>query len=94
MSDSATTQIDIKLDGTNYAPWSWIIEMYISGKDKMLGYINGGLMEQEPNDPTFRRWRTKNYVVKGQLINSMELYLIFDCQIVMALSCNNIFLWK
>ena len=31
--------IDIKLNGSNYALWSQVVEMYISGKDK-LGYIN------------------------------------------------------
>lgn len=30
----------IKLDDTNYTPWSQIVEMYISSKDK-LGYVNG-----------------------------------------------------
>ncbi|KAL6323471.1 hypothetical protein AAG906_039043 [Vitis piasezkii] len=33
----------IKLDGTNYALWSQVVEMYILGKDK-LGYINGWLI--------------------------------------------------
>ncbi|KAL6335694.1 hypothetical protein AAG906_032886 [Vitis piasezkii] len=35
--------IDIKLDRTNYALWSQVVEMYIFGKDK-LGYINGWLI--------------------------------------------------
>ncbi|KAK6914979.1 Retrotransposon Copia-like, N-terminal [Dillenia turbinata] len=34
--------IGIKLDDTNYGLWSQVVEMYISGKDK-LGYINGNL---------------------------------------------------
>jgi len=38
--DSSTTPISIKLDGSNFALWSQVIEMYISSKDK-LGYING-----------------------------------------------------
>lgn len=54
MSDTAATQIDIKLDGIDYALWSQIVEIYISSKDK-LGYINNGLSQLEPNDPTFRR---------------------------------------
>jgi hypothetical protein len=65
------TPITIKLNGTNYALWSQIIEMYILGKDK-LGYINGDLPQPDPNDPTFRRWRTKNSIVKGWLINLMD----------------------
>ena len=43
-SSEVAIQIGIKLDGTNYALWSQIVEMYISGKDK-LGYINGDLPE-------------------------------------------------
>ena len=67
--------IAIKLNGTNYALWSQIVEMYISGKDK-LGYINGDLPQPDPNDPTFRRWRTENSIVKGWLINSMDSSLV------------------
>jgi len=75
MHDITATQIGIKLDGTNYALWSQIVEMFISGKDK-LGYINGDLPQPEPNDPSFRRWRTENSVVKGWLIGSMNPSLV------------------
>ncbi|RVW39276.1 hypothetical protein CK203_085115 [Vitis vinifera] len=68
-------QIGIKLDGTNYALWSQVVEMYISGKDK-LGYINGDFLQPEPTDLTFRRWRTENAIVKEWLINSMDPTLI------------------
>ena len=39
-SDTSAAPIGVKLDDTNYALWSQVVEMYISGKDK-LGYING-----------------------------------------------------
>ena len=48
-TDYPTAQIGIKLNGTNYAIWSQIMEMYISGKDK-LGYINGDLPQPTPTD--------------------------------------------
>ena len=54
--DTVVVLIGIKLDGTNYALWSQIVEMYISGKEK-LGYINGDLPQPKPNDTHFRRWR-------------------------------------
>ncbi|KAL6337829.1 hypothetical protein AAG906_002294 [Vitis piasezkii] len=73
--DTSSAQIGIKLDGTNYALWSQVVEMYISGKDK-LGYINGDFLQPEPTDSTFRRWRTENAIVKGWLINSMDPTLI------------------
>ncbi|KAL4596177.1 hypothetical protein ACB092_12G145500 [Castanea dentata] len=73
--DASIAQIGIKLDGTNYALWSQVVEMYISGKDK-LGYINGDFMQPEPTDLTFRRWRTENAIVKGWLINSIDPSLI------------------
>ncbi|KAJ8644921.1 hypothetical protein MRB53_006669 [Persea americana] len=67
--------IGIKLDGYNYAIWSQVVEMYISGKDK-LGYINGELPPQSPTNLSFRKWRTDNNIVKGWLINSMDPALI------------------
>lgn len=65
----------IKLDGTNYALWSQIVEMYISGRDK-LGYINGDLPQPGSTDPNFRIWRTENAIDKAWLINSMDSTLI------------------
>lgn len=73
--DATAAQIGVKLDGTNYALWSQVVEMYISGKDK-LGYINGDIPQPAPTDPTFRKWRTENAIVKGWLINSMDPSLI------------------
>ena len=49
--------------------------MYIFGKDK-LGYINGDSPKPPETDPSFRRWRTENAIVKGWLINSMDSSLI------------------
>lgn len=65
----------IKLDGSNYALWSQVVEMYISGRDK-LGYINGDYPQPPEIDPSFRRWRTENAIVKGGLLNSMASSLI------------------
>ncbi|KAG5563641.1 hypothetical protein RHGRI_006177 [Rhododendron griersonianum] len=73
--ESSAAPISIKLDGTNYALWSQVLEMYISGKDK-LGYINGDIQQPQSTDPTFRKWRTENAVVKGWLIKSMDPALI------------------
>lgn len=75
VTDMATAPIGIKLDGNNYALWSQVVEMYIAGKDK-LGYINGDLPQPSPTDPTFRKWRTDNAIVKGWVINSMDPSLI------------------
>ena len=74
-TDSAIAPIGIKLDGMNYAIWSWIVEMYVAGKDK-LGYINGDLPQPLTTDHSFRRWRTENATVKGWLIGSMDPSLI------------------
>ncbi|KAK6941083.1 Retrotransposon Copia-like, N-terminal [Dillenia turbinata] len=62
-TETFAAQIGIKLDGTNYALWSQIVEMYILGKDK-LGYINGDLPPPSQTDPTFRKWCTNNTIVK------------------------------
>jgi len=67
--------IGIKLNDTNYALWSQVVEMYISGKEK-LGYVNGDLPQPPATDPFFRKWRTDNAIVKGWLINSMDPSLI------------------
>lgn len=67
--------IGIKLDSSNYGLLSQVVEMYISGKDK-LGYINGDIPQPESSDPTFQKWRTENAIVKGWIINSMDPTLI------------------
>ncbi|RVW38243.1 putative caffeoyl-CoA O-methyltransferase [Vitis vinifera] len=59
---SSTTPIGIKLEGSNYALWSQVVEMYISGKDK-LGYINEDSSQPPETDPSFKRWRTENAIV-------------------------------
>ena len=75
LADSSTAPIGIKLDGSNYALWSQVVEMYIPGKDK-LGYINGDSPKPPKTDPSIRRWQTENAIVKGWLINSMDSSLI------------------
>jgi hypothetical protein len=70
----STAPIGIKLDSSNYGLWSQVVEMYISGKDK-LGYINSDYPPPPTTNPSFRRWRTENAIVKGWLINSMDLTL-------------------
>jgi hypothetical protein len=50
--------------------------MYITGKDK-LGYINDNIHQPPPTDPSFCKWWCMdNAIVKGWLINSMDLALI------------------
>jgi hypothetical protein len=74
-TESATAPIGIKLDNSDYGLWSQVVEMYISGKDK-LGFINGDYPPPPTTDPSFRKWRTDNAIVKGWLINSMDPTLI------------------
>jgi hypothetical protein len=76
-TENLTAPIGIKLDGSNYALWSQVVEMYISGKDK-LGFINRDFPKPPTIDPSFRKWRTNNAIVKGWLINSMDPTLIGD----------------
>ncbi|WVZ03529.1 hypothetical protein V8G54_024335 [Vigna mungo] len=75
ISDSSTVPINIKLDGSNYALWSQVAEMYISCKDK-LGYIDGSFPPPSETDSAFGKWRTENAIVKGWLINSMDSALV------------------
>lgn len=77
ITDSPMVPISIKLDGSNYGLWSQVVEMYISGKDK-LGYINGDYPQPPETDPSFRKWRTENAMVKGWLINSMDHSLVVN----------------
>lgn len=73
--EPAALPIGIKLDGSNYALWSQVVEMYISSKDK-LGDINGELTPPSPTDPSFHKWCTNNAIVKCWLINFMDSALI------------------
>ena len=74
-TETSAAPIGIKLDGSNYALWSQVVEMYISGKDK-LGYINGEFSQPPSTNTTFHKWRTDNAIVKGWLITSMDSSLI------------------
>ena len=51
--------------------------MFISGKGK-LGYINGDYPQPLETDPSFRKWRNENAMVKGWLINSMDHSLVVN----------------
>jgi hypothetical protein len=74
-TEGPTAPIGIRLDSSNYGLWSQVVKMYISGKDK-LGFINGDYPPPPTTDPSFQKWRTDNAIVKGWLINSMDLTLI------------------
>ncbi|KAG7960368.1 hypothetical protein I3843_10G120000 [Carya illinoinensis] len=74
-TETSATPISIKLDGSNYALWSPVVEMYIFGKAK-LGYISGDLPQPPPSDPSFCKWLIDNAIVKGWLITSMDSSLI------------------
>ncbi|KAJ0013569.1 hypothetical protein Pint_20274 [Pistacia integerrima] len=75
ITEPSAAPIGITLNETNYALWSQVVEMYISGKDK-LEYINGDIPQPSLIDPKFCKWRTDNAIVKGWLINSMDPSLI------------------
>lgn len=91
--DTITTPIDIKLDGTNYALWSQVFEIYISIKDKMW-YINGDLLQPPQMDAIFRRWHTDNTIVKSWLINSMDATLIWMLSQVYLISHSQDGIWR
>ena len=73
--DNSVVPFSIKLDGTNYALWFRIVEMYRCNKDK-LGYVNSDFLQPPQIDQSFRKWHTDNAIVKGWLINSMDSTLI------------------
>ena len=75
LANSSTAPIDIKLEWSNYVLWSQVVEMYISGKDK-LGYINRDSPQPPEINHLLRRWQIENVIVKGWLINSMDPSLI------------------
>ncbi|KAK6932331.1 Retrotransposon Copia-like, N-terminal [Dillenia turbinata] len=70
--EPVTAPIGIKLDDMNYGLWSQVVEIYISGKDK-LGYINGTTIRDRSY---LQKMETENAIVKGWLIDSMDLKLI------------------
>ncbi|KAG6638852.1 hypothetical protein CIPAW_10G061100 [Carya illinoinensis] len=77
ITDSLTVPISIKLDGSNYALWFQVVEMYIFEKYK-LGYINEDYPPPPETNPSFCKWRTENAMVKGWLINSMDYSLVVN----------------
>lgn len=74
-NDSSMVQIGIKLDDTNYAHWSQVIEIYVLSKGK-LGYINDELSQPSLKDSIYRQWQIRDSIIKGWLINNMASSLI------------------
>lgn len=75
ISEVSAAPIGITLNSSNYALWSQVLEMYISGKDK-LGYINGDITQPPTTDPTWRKWRTEIQLWKaGWLIPWNQAWL-------------------
>ncbi|KAG7986889.1 hypothetical protein I3843_03G106000 [Carya illinoinensis] len=70
-TENSTAPIGIKLDGSNYALWSQVVEMYIYDKDK-LGFINDDCPPPSPADPSFQKWHTDNAIVKAS--SSLEKF--------------------
>ena len=66
-TDLAIAPIGIKLDGTNYALWSQVVEMYVADKDK-LSYINGDLPQSSTIDPSFSRRWTENVITTQKVL--------------------------
>ncbi|XP_030445603.2 uncharacterized protein LOC115668264 [Syzygium oleosum] len=74
-TENSAPTIAIKFNGMNYGLWSQVVEMYVSGKDK-LGYLTGDIPQPAQTDPALRKWKIEDATVKGWLINSMEPALI------------------
>lgn len=92
----SSPQIGIKLDGSNYALWSQVMEINILGKYK-LAYLNRDIPLPPPTDPTFRRWHTKNAIVKGWILNSLDpwqLHPVLHCKRSLGCNCNHLFWWE
>lgn len=58
------------------------LPLFIRGKDKE-DYLAGEIEIPSPGDPRYRKWKTKNALVMGWLLNSMkyeigEHYLFLD----------------
>ena len=66
--------IDVKFDGTNYGLWSQSVELYVKGQEK-LKHITGRPQPPAVTDALYRKWEVDDSIVKGWLINSLEIKL-------------------
>lgn len=66
--------IDVKFDGTNYGLWSQSVELYVKGRER-LKHITGEPPPPTEKDPLYKKWEVDDSVVKGWLINSLEVKL-------------------
>lgn len=66
--------IDVKMDGTNYTYWCQALEMHVKGRERM-GHLTGDPTPPLATYPEFRKWEVHDVIVKGWLINSLELRL-------------------
>ncbi|XP_068328190.1 uncharacterized protein [Pyrus communis] len=61
----------VKMNGSNYPLWSKVLEMHIAGRGRK-GFVIKNI--KEPAE--YETWETRNAIVKGWLINSMELAIM------------------
>ncbi|KAM1760876.1 hypothetical protein ACFX12_003710 [Malus domestica] len=70
-SDASAVPNTVKLNGSNYPLWSKVLEMHIGGHGRK-GFVIGSTKEPAEDNVEYMTWETRNAIVKGWLINSME----------------------
>jgi hypothetical protein len=72
LGENPTLQITtVKLDEFNYLAWSQSALLSTKSRGKM-GYLNGRIQEQQPNDPTYDKWEAENSTIMSWLLHSMQ----------------------
>lgn len=58
------------LSDDNYTSWKRAMTMALNGKNK-FGFVDGTIVQPQPEDPLFRAWTRNNNIVASWLINSI-----------------------
>ncbi|GAB2287156.1 hypothetical protein Dimus_039807 [Dionaea muscipula] len=69
--NTATFNIDMMLDETNYDLWSSLFEMHVAGRRK-TGYLRGTIPSPPTDDPMFDDWYSEDHRVKSWILSSMK----------------------
>ncbi|KAK2966733.1 hypothetical protein RJ640_000831 [Escallonia rubra] len=75
MASESNQVTQVKLKGSNYSYWSYLLKVYITGKE-LRGYLDGSVVAPEESDTNYEKlqqeWETNNARILSWINNSVE----------------------
>ncbi|KAK2990408.1 hypothetical protein RJ640_001740 [Escallonia rubra] len=75
MASESNQVTQVKLKGSNYSYWSYLLKVFITGKE-LRGYLDGSVVAPEESDTNYEKlqqeWETNNARILSWINNSVE----------------------